>query len=128
MNLPNDLANGLATTLLHDIDPKSPPTTVSMVVATPKPRLVKLEVSSEGEDTFAIDGFARKADRYVLKIKIGGVSGLIAPLVGKQPPDIHVWALGGKAPSFLKSEGPLYEDGPIWRIELASPTWPGTSQ
>jgi len=27
------------------------------------------------------------------------------------------WILEGEAPAFLKFEGPLYEGGPIWRIE-----------
>ena len=40
--------------------------------------------------------------------------------MGKQPPDTHVWVLGGEAPAFVKSEGPLYAGGPIWRIQLAS--------
>jgi len=56
--------------------------------------------------------------------KIGGVAGVVAPLVGKQPPETHVWILEGEAPAFLKFEGPLYEGGPIWRIELTNPTWP----
>jgi len=49
---------------------------------------------------------------------------LIAPLVGKQPPDSHVWILGGDAPAFVKAEQALYIGGPVWRIELASPSWP----
>jgi len=53
-----------------------------------------------------------------------GVAGVVAPIVRKQPPDIHVWILGGEAPAFVKSEGPLYLGGPIWRIELVSPVWP----
>jgi len=61
---------------------------------------------------------------FVLKIEIGGVSGMIAPLLGKQPPDIHIWILGGEAPAFVKSESQLYLGGPIWRIELVSPVWP----
>lgn len=40
------------------------------------------------------------------------------------PPDSHVWILGGEAPAFVKSEQPLYFGGPVWRIELASPSWP----
>jgi hypothetical protein len=32
--------------------------------------------------------------------------------------------LGGSAPAFLKSEGPLCDECPIWRIELTSPVWP----
>jgi hypothetical protein len=59
----------------------------------------------------------------VIKIDIGGLTGLIAPLVGKQPPDTHVWILQGEAPAFVKAEGPMFLGGPIWRIELASPVW-----
>jgi hypothetical protein len=94
-----------------------------MVVATPKPRLVKLEISPEGEDSFSIGGAAHTAMRFVIKIHIGGVRGVIAPIVGKQPPDTHIWMVEGKAPLCVKSEGQLYEGGPIWRIELASPVW-----
>ena len=34
----------------------------------------------------------------MLKVDIGGLSGLVAPLVGKQPPDSHVWILDGDVP------------------------------
>ena len=124
LKLPADLANGLVTTLLSDVDPKAPRTTLSMLVATPKPRLVKLEISPIGEDSFSIGGSPAVAMRYAIKVDIGGISGVIAPIIGKQPPDIHVWMIGGKAPGVLKSEGPLYEGGPVWRIELATPIWP----
>jgi hypothetical protein len=127
LKLPADLANGLVTTLLGNIDSKAPKTVVSMLVATPKPRLVKLELSPLGEDSFSVGGSAAKAMRYAVKVDIGGISGVIAPLIGKQPPDTHVWMVGGKAPGFLKSEGPLFQDGPVWRIELASPVWPKPS-
>ena len=122
--LPTDLANGMVPTLLADIAPSAPKTTVSMLVATPKPRLVKLEIAPAGEDSFTVGGSAEKATRYVVKVDIGGIAGVVAPIVGKQPPDTHVWMAGGKAPGFLKSEGPVFQDGPIWRIALASPAWP----
>jgi hypothetical protein len=124
MKLPLDVANGLVTTLLNHIDPAAPKTTVSMVAPTFKPRLVKVEISSAGEDTFSIGGSSRKATRFVLHVNIGGISGVVAPIVGKQPPDTSVWMIEGKAPGFLKAEGPLFEGGPIWRIETASPIWP----
>jgi len=60
-----------------------------------------------------------------VKVEIGGLPGVIAPLIGKQPHDTAVWILPGEAPAFVKSEGPFYQGGPIWRIELASPVWPG---
>jgi hypothetical protein len=125
--LPPDVANGLIFTLLKNIRPDAPGTTLSMVAATPKPRLVKLVISHQGEDSFSTGGSSRKAIHYVVKVDIGGVTGLVAPLIGKQPPDTHVWILGGEAPAFVKSEGPLYLGGPTWRIELASPVWPRVS-
>jgi hypothetical protein len=127
LELPLDVANGMIFTLLKNLRPDGPPTTVSMVAATPKPRLVKLQISSQGEDSFSVGGLKRVATHYVLKVEIGGVAGVIAPLLGKKPPDIHVWILGGEAPAFVKSEGPFYYGGPTWRIELASPVWPRPS-
>lgn len=124
LDLPADLANGMVSTLLGDIGPNAAKTTLSMLVATPKPRLVKLEISPAGEDSFTVAGAPERAMRYSVKVDIGGISGLVAPLVGKQPPDTHVWVVAGKAPGFLKSEGPLFQGGPVWRIELASPVWP----
>jgi hypothetical protein len=118
------LANGLVLTLSKNIRSDVPQTKVSMVVATPKPRLVKLAITPQGEDLFSIGGASRKATHYIVKVEIGGAAGLVAPLLGKQPPDTHVWILGGEAPAFVKSEGPLYFGGPIWRIELVSPVWP----
>ena len=73
---------------------------------------------------FSVGGSSRKAAHYVVHVEIGGAAGLVAPLLGKQPPDTHVWILGGEAPAFVKSEGPLFLGGPIWRIELTSPVWP----
>ena len=49
---------------------------------------------------------------------------VVLKVVGKQPLDTHIWTAAGNASVFLKSEGPLFEDGPIWRIELTSPVWP----
>jgi len=124
MKLQPDLANGMIFTLLKNVRPDGPPTTMSMVAATPKARLVKLAVTPQSEEPFSVGGSQRTAMHYVLKVEIGGVSGKIAPLLGKQPPDINVWILTGEAPAFVKSESQLYLGGPIWRIELVSPVWP----
>jgi hypothetical protein len=124
MKLPLDVANGMIFTLLRNVPPDGRPITMSMVAATPKPRLVKLAGTAQGQEPFSIGGSQRIAMHYVLKVEVGGVSGMIAPLLGKQPPDIHVWILEGEAPAFVKSESQLYFGGPIWRIELVSPIWP----
>lgn len=122
--LPQDLANGMVPVVLENLRPAAPETTLSMLVATPKPRLVKLAISSRGEEDFSVAGSSRKALHYEIKFEIGGVAGLVAPIVGKAPPNIEVWAVGGEAPTFLREQGPTYEDGPVMTIELASPVWP----
>ena len=124
MDLPSDLANGLILTLLKNVRPETPPKELWFVAATPKPRLVKLPVSATGTERFSTGGLSRRATHYILKVDLGGISGLLAPLLGKQPPDSHVWILGGEAPAFVKAEQPLYVGGPLWRIELVSPAWP----
>jgi len=128
LNLPSDLANGMALFLIKNIPPGAAETKLSMVVSTPKPRLVKLVISPKGEEPFTIAGSPRTATRYLIKIELEGVAGWLAPLLGKQPPDLDLWVVGGEAPAFVKSEGPFYLGGPAWRVELTSPTWPGESK
>jgi len=124
MKLPSDLANGMVPMLLKNVRRAALPTSLSMVAATPKPKLVKLKIVNSGTDTLAIAGSSRTATHYVLKVELGGVTGLVAPLVGKQPPDSHVWILDGEVPAFLRSESPMFAGGPLWRIDLVSPAWP----
>ena len=122
LELPPDLANGIASTLLKNL-PAGTGATFSLVAATPKPRLVKLEITPDGQDSFRTGNVRHTADRYRVHVKIGGIAGAVAPIIGKQPSDTRVWILQGAAPAFLKSEGPFYDGGPVWRIELVSPTW-----
>jgi hypothetical protein len=123
IELPADIANGLISTILKNVSTTAPPESISFVAATPKPRLVRLMIRVAGAETFSTGGTARKATHFVLKPKIGGFAGVVAPVLGKTPPDVHVWILGGDTPAFVRAEQPLYAGGPIWRIELTSPTW-----
>jgi hypothetical protein len=124
MKLPPDLANGMVPMLLKNFPTGAALPPMSMVVATPKPRIVKLNFSSQGAEPFSLAGAGREARHYVIKVEIGGVAGLIAPLVGKQPPDAHIWIAGGETPTFVKSESLSYLGGPVWRMELLAPAWP----
>jgi hypothetical protein len=124
MELPPDLANGMIIILLKNVRRDALPPSVSLVAATPKPRVVKLAISVSGAEPFSIAGSTRKASHYVLKVDIGGFAGLVAPLVGKQPPDSHVWILEGEAPAFVRSRAPMFMGGPLWQTDLVSPVWP----
>ncbi len=122
MALPPDLANGLIPTLVTEIDPKVE-TTVSLLAFSPKPRLVKLKIAAGAPSSFTIAGVPAKAIHYILKVDIGGATGVAAKALGKQPPPVDVLIAAGNAPMFLRSDGPLMEDGASWRIEIASPVW-----
>jgi hypothetical protein len=70
-----------------------------------------------------VGGASREAVDYVLHVELGGLTGVIAPIIGKQPADYHIWILEGAAPASIREEGQLYEGGPIWRIEQISPSF-----
>jgi hypothetical protein len=123
MTLPPDLGNGLIPMILMNTREGTAQMEIPMVVAGPKPRLVKIVVNAQGTEPFSLGGFSREAIHYVGKIDLGGVVGVVAPIVGKQPPDAQIWMLGGEAPVVLRSETLAYAGGPIWRMELASPVW-----
>jgi hypothetical protein len=124
LKLTPDLANGIVPVLLTNLPAGTQSVTQSMVVATPKPLLIKIVMTAEGEDTFTTGSVAHKATRYKVHVDIGGVKGVVAELIGKEPPDTRVWISQGDSPSFLKSQGPSFSGGPIWLTELASPVWP----
>jgi hypothetical protein len=123
VKLPTDLANGIVPQLIENLKPDGPEATFSMVVMTPKPRVVKLVASTVGQDEPTVVGFPRKAAHYNIKIELGGLVGVIAPLIGKAPPNIEIWIIGGNAPTFAREIGPQYAEGPMMTIQLASPVW-----
>jgi hypothetical protein len=127
VDLPPDLANGMALILVKNLDPSIPVTKIPTIVATPKPRLIKLAITSDGLDECYIGGVRRKVTHYTGKIELGGVAGVVAPILGKQPEDMQIWVLGGEVPAVLRVQGQFYESGPVWTIELTSPTWPRTT-
>ena len=120
MDLPADLSNGLTTNILENARLAALPLTVSYLAATPKPRLVHLVISSAGLEPLLAGGAARQARHYVVDVHIGGLEGILASAVRKPIPRSHLWMSTG-VPTFLRAEAPLAMDGPIWRIDLASP-------
>jgi len=124
LGLPPDVSNGLPPNLLMNVLPTKPETKLSFVTPTEKPRLIHVSVKPAGEVPFMIGGTKRKAIDFLLHVELGGITGVVAPLIGKQPPDYHIWILPGTSPAFIREEGPLYEGGPIWRIEQISPEFP----
>jgi hypothetical protein len=131
MHLPRDLANGMIPLLVQNFPHGSDELDVSYLAVDSKPRIVKLVIKPNGNDKVLLGWIGRQADKYIVHFDLGGIAGKIAPIVGKQPPDIGVWTLDGKAgpvPEFVKLVGPLAENGPIWTVLLTAPTWPASDQ
>ena len=123
IELPPDLANGLMFVLMKNIRPEMKETKVSYIAAAPKPRVVTFSIAQQGEDPFWTAGARQKATRYQIKVELGGLKGMIAPLIGKQPPDSQVWISVDDVPGFVKFQGALCLSCPMWSIEPTTPVW-----
>jgi hypothetical protein len=85
--------------------------------------VIELELTPSGEETLFIGDLKKAALHYVLKPKLGMLR-IPAALLGRTPPDDHLWIITADIPAFVRFDGPLADGGPIWRIELTSPVWP----
>jgi hypothetical protein len=127
MKLPPDICNGMVPTILENLRGATTVLTEPMLIFLPKPRLIKLVISKTGEDDAVVVGASRKAVHYSIKIDLGGIAGVVAPIIGKAPSDIQIWTIDGVATTFARETGPLYAEGPPVTIQLASPSWPDES-
>jgi hypothetical protein len=121
--LPSDTCNGLTSKVLLNISPATAETKISVVIPSANARIVHLSIKNAGEVPFMIGGVRRQAIDYVVHVELGGVAGVVAPIIGKEPPDYHVWISSGENPAFVREDGPLYEGGPIYRIQQISPAF-----
>lgn len=121
IKIPDDLANGIIYVVAKNVDPKAPSTTVSMLVATPKPHIVKLLIRPQSGQGFEVGDLHRTAVHYVIKIELGGIAGVVAPVIGKRPANMDIWIASDGIPTFLMSKSQFFEGGPMWTITLTTP-------
>jgi hypothetical protein len=110
--MPADAYNGMLTMLMKNLPPGRS-ATVQIVAFTPKPHAVKMLLAPSATDPVLVGDSPLRATRFAVRPQLG----LFASLLVTEIPDIHCWILDGEAPGFLRFEGPLYFQGPIWRIE-----------
>jgi hypothetical protein len=124
INLPNDVSNGILGAMLLDIPHGGADTTVSMVLPSGKGRVAKLVITPEGTQTFSpVVGDRQKADLFRIHIDLGGIAGIVAPVIGKQPSDLTAWVLEGEVPVLVREVGQLAEGGPVVSMELAGTSY-----
>ena len=110
--MPADVYNGMLSLVLKNL-PRRTDTIVQVVAFTPKPRLVKMQLVAVADDRVLVSDSSMQVVRWAIRPQLG----LFASLLVSDIPDVQCWILPGEAPAFLKAEGPLYFQGPIWRIE-----------
>jgi hypothetical protein len=123
IDLPPDVYNGMILTVAKNL-PEGAGETVQLVAFIPKPRVIQLQIAPAGEHQVLVGVLAKTAVHYVFKPQIGAGLGFFARLLGRMPPDCHVWIVADDVPAFVRFDGPLFSPGPVWRIELTSPRWP----
>jgi hypothetical protein len=123
MDIPSDLSNGLLFNLIKNLESKAPEVKVSYLAPSSKPRMVKLAITMEKEAQFTVATRRIKAVVWDVKAELGGLTGIVAPMIGKQPPDTHVWVAENGVPTIVRVDTALYVGGPVWSIQLASPVW-----
>jgi hypothetical protein len=121
-DVPPDVYNGLTSTLLKNLATGAT-AEVHQLAFTPKPRLLDVRLVPAGDEKFVLGKEGRIATRYRIELSVSGVAGVAAMAIGKDPPDVHYWIARGPAPTFVRFEGPLTADGPVWRAELGAPRW-----
>jgi hypothetical protein len=99
--------------------PRGERVTAQLAAFTPKPRLLRMELHQEGEDRVVFAGDGKQAARHLVDLEIGGVTGVVASVIGKNPPDLRYWLALGDVPAFVRFEGAMFLNGPVWRVEMA---------
>lgn len=122
IDVPSDVSNGMASMLLKNL-PQGASATTHVLAFTPQPRILEMRLAPEATDAFWLGATEGSAARYLAEPKVTGATGVVATVIGKQPPSVRFWLAQGKVPAFIRFEGPVYAEGPTWRIELAAPRW-----
>jgi hypothetical protein len=120
--VPEDVSNGLVSVLAKNLE-RGATAQAHLLTFRPEPLLLDLSVAPEGRDPYWVGDARSEATRFVNKPTVPGVKGVLATIVGKEPPVVHMWIAPEPAPVLVRFEGALYVDGPVWRIELAAPRW-----
>jgi hypothetical protein len=118
IDLPDDLANGFVGTLLLNVPQNAMPFRVGILAPVYGGRLIRILISQEGEQLFHTEGLTLKAAVFRIHPELGGIVGVIAPLIGLQPKDVLVWVLEGDEPAVVRIVGQLGGYGPVVSSDL----------
>ena len=102
IEMPADLYNGMALVLLKNLA-DGERASGQMAVFTPKPRLIRMDLSPEGEEKVRLGGTALTVRRYLVKLEIGGLTGVDRLAHRQRPTGLPLLAGHGRRPG-LRSD------------------------
>ena len=113
IDLPPDTSNGFTGTMLLNASPDAGPFKLGLVAPTGKGRLIQLSIDVVGQEPFSpVSGVRRKATVFRIHPELGGIAGVVAPVLGKEPKDVFVWVLEGEVPGLVREIGPSNKAAP----------------
>jgi hypothetical protein len=125
VDLPADVSNGILAPLMVNIPANTPGMKLGFVAPQgDKPRLIKLNVVPDSTEKFTLVGETLTATVFRIHLELGGVAGVVAPIIGKQPGDLYIWISESPAPQLLRLTGALADGGQVVSIELPGATFP----
>lgn len=124
MTLPDDVANGLIPLLAENVSPGSSGFQVSWIAVAIRPILVTLTIEPDPSPEAA--PVLPHAQRLLLHPELHGLAWAMAPVLGKQPADLHFSVTDDQQPSFLRLIGPFFQGGPVWTVDSLGPEIPTT--
>jgi hypothetical protein len=121
LGMPADVYDGMIVVIAKNLA-ANVTRTVHLVAFTPEPRMIQLDFIPSAPVKMPFGKSAENAVEFTVKPRLGGLTGFFARVLGKIPPDSHVWIASDEVPTFARFLGPLFT-GPVWRIDLVAPTW-----
>jgi hypothetical protein len=123
LDFPPDVYNGMVMLIAKNLE-KGASATVHLVAFTPDPRIIQLEYTPVRNAKVSPPELPGVMVTYRVKPILGTFLKVMTAILGRTPPDNYAWIIHETVPAFVRFEGPLSMDGPVWRIETTAPRWP----
>jgi len=117
LDLPPDVYNGMIAMVLRNL-PTRRAETVHFVAFTPTPRVIQLELEPAGDQKLQLGEQEAHATRFAVTPKLGMLLSLAARVLGKRPSSYECVIWMKDVPAFIRCDGPLRLNGPVYRFEL----------
>ena len=119
LDLPSDVYNGMIVMILRNL-PARHAETVHFVAFTPTPRVIKLELEPAGDQKLQLGEQETRATRFAVRAKLGSLESIVAAVLGKKPSEYECVIWAKDVPAFIRCDGPLRLNGPVYRFELVN--------